>query len=128
MDDNIEKRLCEHLDNLLNEAPIVLDLSFKRSKREASLNVFWDTEKSCWDCKDIIDPLSLLIITERPERERRGNDDNEVVATLGKCIGRRPEWVHSFQCGWFGETNQTGSISGYLLGNKLRRKYLKLSS
>lgn len=128
MDDNIEKRLCECLDNLLDEIPMVWKLSFERSKQEASLNAFWNLEESCWDCADIIDPLSLLIVTESPERERRSNGDSEVIATLGQCIDRRQAWVHSFQCGWYGEKNQSGSISGYLLGNKLRRKYLKLSS
>lgn len=86
------------------------------------LSVFWDSADSCWNSKKEADPLSLFLITKKPERERRSEDD-EAIATLSVALNRRPAWIQSFIFGWSGLNNQSTSINGFLLGDKLRRQF-----
>lgn len=111
----IKKAIEPHKDNLV----------FKETGEDEGLNVYWNSKNKMWDVSSDIDPLSALILLEIPEREKKSQlDDDEIVATLSTLLGRRPGWVRSFQCGWYGYNNKSTSINGYILGINLRKKYI----
>lgn len=126
-DEAIEARLLAAIDPVIEGAKHGCSsfdgLDFEDSGEEYGLNAYWDGRESCWDGPTTIDPLSLLLIAERSERESVHRDDNEVVHTLAAILNRPAKWVYSFQDGWYGRSNTNTSITGYLLGRKLRLKY-----
>jgi hypothetical protein len=93
------------------------------SQAEDGLYVAWDIIRQEWYALGALDPLTCLLLFKQPERHTT-EDDNQVIATLAVCLERRPAWVRSFCDGWFGNKNQHGSISGYMLGHQLRLRYL----
>jgi hypothetical protein len=93
------------------------------SQVEDGLYVAWDTTCQEWYALGALDPLTCVLLFKQPERHTK-EDDNQVIATLSVHLERRPAWLRSFCDGWFGNKNQHGSISGYVLGHRLRLKYL----
>lgn len=112
MDQDIESRISKAID----EANRYHKLIFEEKKWTVSFEKKWVNEFE-------IDPLSALLLIEQPERIK--NEDSEIIASLSSALNRRPAWIHSFQCGWTNQNNKSGSISGFLLGSKLRKKFLE---
>lgn len=71
-----------------------------------------------------VPPLSLLIIDKNPERCLT-LDDDFIIGTISQILDKPPWLILSFQDGWFGRSNRSASISGFLLGEKLRKRYWK---
>ena len=85
--------------------------------------LLWNSNLFTLTSPDKAEPLSLLLIQKNPERVSSGDDDI-LIATLSKFL-QKPTWYfRSFQCAWQGKTNSSMSISGFLLGEKLRKKFL----
>lgn len=95
------------------------NLSFKNEEFIA----FWNIALCKWQSNSNPDALSCVLIKLNPEPNRNGDDDI-VVATLSKLFGISAGWIRSFQDGWRGISNRHTSITGYLLGRKLRLRYL----
>jgi hypothetical protein len=122
VDDNQARLIIIAVDQCL-ALPTAYTLTKAPSEIEDRLYAFWDPDRKEWDAQDAFDPLTCLLLCDQPERCKK-EDDNQIIATLSVHLQRRPAWVRSFLDGWFGPNNQHGSISGYVLGERLRRKYL----
>lgn len=125
-DEKIENRLITAIDPVVEGSKAgcsSFELTFEDSGEEYGLNAFWDSKESCWNGRNEMDPLSLLLVSERPERKSVNKLDDETVATIAHVLNRPAGWVRSFQHGWYGRSNGDSSIMGYLLGRKLRIKY-----
>lgn len=125
-DEAIEKRLISVIDPIIDGSEMgcsSFELTFEDSGEDYGLNAYWDARESCWDGPTEMDPLSLLLVAERCERESVNKLDDETVATIACVVDRPAGWVRSFQHGWYGRANTDSSIMGYLLGRKLRLKY-----
>jgi hypothetical protein len=72
-----------------------------------------------------IDPLSCVLIVHQIEPYCKGDKDIR-LATLARYFDRRTPWIDSFQYAWIGQINHGSSIGGYLVGRKLRQRYLAL--
>ena len=90
------------------------------------LDVKWDDETNKWISK-MADPLSSILLIEQP-RPWSYKDDDLVISTLSKVLGKKVAWISSFQDGWMGFDNRHASITGFLLGSKLKRQYFPLLS
>lgn len=101
-------------------------LIFETKNNNIDLQAFWNPTEACWDCNSsLIDPLSLFLLSKKPERNKKLCDD-EMIATLAASLERRPGWFYSFQYGWFNLSNKSTSITGYLVGSNLRFKFLHI--
>lgn len=107
----------------------LIDEFLKEDKRNSLLftdkgkhGIFWDN--NIWFIEvEAVDAINILIFKKDPKCYKEGNDDY-IVSTAAKVLDKPAWWVCSFQDGWYGQSNKSMSISGYLLGDKLRRKYL----
>ncbi len=89
---------------------------------EGGFHIYWNEKQ--WDIKDDnVDPLSIYLYVEKPERYMNGVDDF-ITATIAKSLDKTVWWVYSFQDGFYGRTNKSTSISGHVLGRRFRRAYL----
>lgn len=116
-DQEVEQLIVKVLDKAIKDN---YKLKFEKPDEFTAV---WSHEEIHWKCSKITDPFSLVLLIKRPERNNNA-DDNEVVSSLSVYLKRSPVWIKSFQHAWCGENNKSGSITGYLLGDKLRRKYL----
>lgn len=133
-DSMINKMLIKLIDDFLEVAKKGCSswsaLDFEGCGKDENLNAYWDYKERppCWSANvnDSIDPLSLLLVAEQPERDLRATrDDVEAINTLCLHLDRSATWVRSFQFGWFGDSNKGQSISGYITGRDLRLRYMK---
>ncbi len=102
-------------------------LDFVGCGEDENFNAYWETKDrpGRWSSgNDEIDPLSLKLVLDQPEKKSHIRDDNEIINTLSHRLDRSPEWIRGFQNGWFGEKNNSASISGYIFGRNLRKKYI----
>lgn len=125
--DAIEARLIAAIDPVVEASKkgcSSFELTFEDSGEEYGLNAYWNGRDGAWDCGEA-DPLSLLLICENAEREdvKDKKMDNETLVSLACLLSRSRAWIQSFQDGWYGRSNSNTSITGYLLGRKLRLKY-----
>jgi hypothetical protein len=126
---NIEKLIIDAIEGI---QPIHFrhTLSFDRKECQGyvnGINAFWSIKEGNWDCAEMVDALSCVLLHYQPERIKDGEAtrvDIEIIDTLCVFLNRRHGWISSFQNGWYGEGN-TSSITGWLLGDKLRRMYWK---
>jgi len=96
---------------------------FDISQISQGLFVRWDDIHNKWVLPSSqIDPLSSILMVEQPIPYLRKNDD-VVISTLSKVLDRKVSWIQSFQDGWVGIDNRHTSITGYLLGSELKKKY-----
>jgi hypothetical protein len=116
LNQEIETQLINLIDSWLSEEKTNC-LSF-----DGEYTILWDNVFFISTSK--IDPLSLLLWDTNPERCLNG-DDNITTATIAKLLNKSPAWIQSFQNGWSGQKNKSTSISAYLLGVKLRKRYKK---
>lgn len=87
----------------------------------------WDDFSNKWSLlSNQIDPLSSILLVEQPRPCSLKNDDI-AISTLSKVLERKVSWIQSFQDGWMGFDNRHTSITGFLLGAELNRKYPSLS-
>lgn len=114
----IEKLFVKLIDEFLKENKNNSLLFTDKCKH----GIFWDN--NIWFLEvEAVDAIDLLIFKKDPECNKE-SDDDYIVSTAAKVLGKPAWWVHSFQYGWYGQSNKSMSIGGYLLGDKLRRKYL----
>lgn len=120
------------MDNLAIEKLLIeiIDLYLKTNKKNSlsfidnkKFTVFWDNNNWFLSSREA-DPISLVIFEKNPERCKVGDDDY-IIATISKILDKPAWWVRSFQHGWYDRPNNSMSISGYLLGRKLRKKHFK---
>ena len=86
------------------------------------LAIFWSGPHNAWKCLDSnqLDPLSWVLYCMQPEPFREGDDDL-AVATLGNLFNRKPSWVKAFHIALSSKTNSGTSISGFLMGVKVKK-------
>lgn len=90
-----------------------LTLTFK--KPESYFYAYWDSNR--WLAHNFADPLSILLVDLQIPKV---DGDCLALSSLSKFFNKRIAWVESFQNGVYGLTN-SNSISGFLLGRKLRQ-------
>lgn len=99
------------------------DLLFEDIGEPNGFNSFWNVQNNMWTLtSDLSDPLSLLLLSRQPLPYTAGHDDIN-VATLCRLLDRKSGWVLSFQDGWYGRSNNSCSITGYVMGRNLRIKH-----
>ncbi len=86
---------------------------------------YWLGEENKWMFDGEVDPLSAVLLVEQKEPYREGDDDI-AVGTLANMFGRKPNWVKSFQLGLTNKTNSGTSISGFLMGVRIKQKLCTL--
>ena len=117
-DQEVENLLIEVIDAFLKEDDNRLSFAY-----ETQHAIFWDN--NIWFLEFAkADPFAILIFDQNPEC-CRNSDDDVIVATAAKMLDQSTWWVRSFLDGWNGCLNNSMSITGYLLGDKLRKKYKK---
>jgi hypothetical protein len=121
LDQEIEELIHRCIDKCLKMPGCYYRLSFNDPEDKDGFNGIWNNK--CWSAQQDIDPLTCVLLIENPERNV-AYDDNESVSTVVKLLAKSAGWVRSFQHGYYGKANQFTSITGYLLGRKLRLKYL----
>lgn len=113
----IEKLFVKLIDEFLKEDKRN-SLLFTNKEKHA---IFWDN--NIWFLEvEAVDAIDILIFKKDPECYKE-SDDDYIVSTAAKMLDKPAWWIHSFQYGWYGQSNRSMSIGGYLLGDKLRRKY-----
>lgn len=86
---------------------------------------YWDINNNRWQlCFPEYNPLAALLIEEKVERYQLGDDDYQ-VASVAKYLDRPTWWIESFHYGWTYQSNESMSISGYILARNLRNLYEK---
>lgn len=83
--------------------------------------VQWCEEKNKWLLPNLVDPLSCVIVSKNLERTKDGHD-HLALATICRFFNRRYAWVKSFQDAWFNESNRSASISGYIIGQQVKKQ------
>lgn len=123
--------LSFYIDQMLDGDALVAStwrrLDFVGCGEDENFNAYWETRDRSghWAfSKDEIDPLSLKLVLDQPEKKTHIRDDNVIINTLSHLLDRSPEWIRGFQNGWFGKKNNSASISGYIFGRNLRKKYI----
>lgn len=93
------------------------------SLNNESLAIYWSGEHNSWKCTDLtkLDPLSWILYCLNMEPCYDG-DDNLAIATLARRFNRSANWVKSFHLAVNGKANSGTSISGYVLGLKVRKE------
>lgn len=99
-------------------------LTFSPSKQEDGLYV--QRHDSGFHCEtSTMDPLSLYLISNQPDRMVINNDDNEMIRVLSFHLNQKPSWLRGFLCGWYDINNSSSSIGGYMYGRALMLKVKK---
>ncbi len=91
------------------------------TKQKNLFSAYWVSEENAWMYSGEIDPLSAVLLVEQLEPYRKGDDDL-AVATLSNLFSRYAGWIRSFQIGILGQANSGSSISGYLMGVKIKKE------
>jgi hypothetical protein len=86
------------------------------------LKAFWHGEENCWTfVTGNTDPLSCVLLIEQPEPYRKG-DDELAIATLAHILDRSAGWVKSFQIAMSNKANSGTSISGFIMGQRIKKE------
>lgn len=125
-DKEIENRIWEAINfyvitNSKKDLNVIVDLN--ATINNDGFSVHWN-DVTRWTLNDKGDPLGLLVFHEAPIPNTT-LDDNVMVSTAATLLGKSIGWVRSFQDGIHGFKNKNTSISGYLLGYKIRDRVLK---
>jgi hypothetical protein len=120
IDLDIEKTICAAIDQSIGD-DCTLDFS---CSIDGYFNAVWLGRENAWRSPLRADALSCVLIANQIEPAGKGYD-NIAIATVAKYFDRRLIWVDSFQFAWQGYPNHGMSISGYLMGRKLRSLYIK---
>jgi hypothetical protein len=112
----IENELIAAIDQFLTNKDHKLSLWFSSYAVEHKENRWELSNKQA-------DPISILLVHKNAERYTKGDDDI-ILASLSRSLSIPIAFLKSFICGWNGENNSGTSISGHLLGDKLRKKYI----
>lgn len=116
----IEKLICAAIDKLL---VVGHSLDFS-CVEDGCFSAFWISRENAWRSSLQADALSCVLVANQIEPAGKGYD-NIAIATIAKYFDRRLIWVDSFQFAWQGFPNHGNSISGYLMGRKIRSLYTK---
>lgn len=100
----------------------ILLQSYRTDNSGNGITSYWAPQSNTWGYNSPLDPLSCVLITLNPEPHKLGYEDI-AMATLCQMFDRQLGWIRSFQCGWYGEDNQSESIGGYILGRKINKLY-----
>ncbi len=87
------------------------------------LNVTWNINK--WESNDkLCCPLSSLLITHNiiPDVRLIKSDDLK-CSTIAIFLNKNESWINSFICAIQGKQNEGTSISGYILGLKIKKLF-----
>jgi hypothetical protein len=117
----IETSLIEHID-----AYLAFDEQNSLSFTERTDNgIFWDN--NLWFLtSNEANPLAIFVFETSPERDQN-IDDDLTISTVAKVFDKPPWFFRSFLDGWYYRSNSSMSIAGFLLGDRLRRKYADVS-
>lgn len=121
----IEKLICRALEEFAWFFKVGHHvLSLEDPGEEDGFHAYWGRDNRWESNQTPIDPLSCLLLKSNPEKNLQ-KDDAAITSTLSTFLDVRPSWIRSFQDGWYGRNNVSDSITGYTLGLKFRKQYLK---
>lgn len=89
----------------------------------SEFNVKWDIDE--WkSIGKYCCPLSVvLLINQAIPDFRLSRGDDLAYSTLSNVFDRRESWIKSFMCAINGESNISDSISGYIMGLKIKKEF-----